>query len=49
MEDFILNYKVLSGESASFKLRNHTVYFMPGATGGPFIAFILNILKRKYS
>ncbi|XP_052270382.1 glutathione hydrolase 1 proenzyme-like isoform X1 [Dreissena polymorpha] len=46
LQDFILNYKLHSGSPLEVGLGNYTMYTMPGATGGPMVALMMNILKH---
>lgn len=40
-----LLYRVRWEESLSLRLNDNTVYVTPSVTGGPIVAFILNILR----
>ncbi|XP_060575430.1 glutathione hydrolase 1 proenzyme-like [Ruditapes philippinarum] len=46
ISDFILDYKVRTGNALEVYLENSTIYTMNGATGGPIVGLIMNILKR---
>ncbi|XP_045174732.2 glutathione hydrolase 1 proenzyme-like isoform X2 [Mercenaria mercenaria] len=46
ISDFIMKYEVKTGNALEVYLDNSTLYTMDGATGGPIVALILNILKR---
>jgi gamma-glutamyltranspeptidase len=47
ISDFIMRYKVKTGNALEVYLENSTIYTMNGATGGPIVGLIMNILKRK--